>query len=743
MSFNKWLSAQKISIVDMMKYCNADNWNDVNSVVTSNNWNYYSSTAGDSKYLSKITWSYNLGYDYEKAQAWLYLYTYNSTPEKVAYSVFNKEAYNYVINGLASNGFKTIKSEILDDILYVKYESENFYLEVETIKRKKESNKYYQTEEFHISYLFILVRKYSSMDTKNGFKQFYFEGTENKIQYEYTLKNNEFDGVYKEYFFNGNLKFDFFYKLGKKHGIQREYNYDGELLIETNYINNLKNGIENEYENGKIILKRNYVNDELNGEVIKYEYLDENLFFKSIFEYKNDKLNGKTIVYKVIDGVEKPYLYGNFKDDIRHGKFKMKYGVDTFVECTYIDGNIEGVCTTSVLREMINKNTGEEYYTEDIYEISNFVNGVKNGSSNFYYFGNIIKKGEYFNGEKNGPWIEYVWIGRNLGKILSIKNYINGEINGKVEEFFDLEYIDSIRIFEFHEIYNKYYYSEGLMSGEYYSKDSLNGYEIFGQYLKGEKDGFWSERFKNGDSFYIFKGNYSKNEKNNEWRMYSQSQRILFTQNYKDGKLNGGTKYFRENGSLFETIEYDKGVVKSYVYFEELNNNYDKYILISPFRFKFELRSGEIKEEIYYNTNFILTDSVFLDLRSYYFNEETYQLESSSIIKDGLYQYFINDTLLIKGNYHNGKMDNDWVFFDYKQKAYTINIYSDNVVISEVFYNLDNTKYEGKFKIVNEEKGTYEILKIENGLRNGKAKLYDLKTNKLIEKIRYIDGLRK
>ena len=71
------------------------------------------------------------------------------------------------------------------------------------------------------------------------------------------------DGIGKEYYENGNLKFEGEYLNENRNGKGKEYNEDGKLIFEGEYLKGLRKGKGKEYyDNGKILYEGEYLNDE-------------------------------------------------------------------------------------------------------------------------------------------------------------------------------------------------------------------------------------------------------------------------------------------------------------------------------------------------------------------------------------------------------------------------------------------------------------------------------------------------
>ena len=73
----------------------------MNQTLLAKNWTYSKSEKGNIYKYNTITWSFNKDYYINKAQGWFYLYTYEGYPNKISYSVFNKESYSLIQNSIS------------------------------------------------------------------------------------------------------------------------------------------------------------------------------------------------------------------------------------------------------------------------------------------------------------------------------------------------------------------------------------------------------------------------------------------------------------------------------------------------------------------------------------------------------------------------------------------------------------------------------------------------------------------
>jgi antitoxin component YwqK of YwqJK toxin-antitoxin module len=132
--------------------------------------------------------------------------------------------------------------------------------------------------------------------------------------------NGKLNGLYREYFENGNINKKCMCKDDKINGKNKEYYENGKLKIDSNY----KDGkIDGEYklyyENGKLEMDSNYKDGKINGKNKEYY---ENGKLKIDSNYKDGKIDGEYKLYYENGNLE---MDCNCKDDKKDGENKEYY----------------------------------------------------------------------------------------------------------------------------------------------------------------------------------------------------------------------------------------------------------------------------------------------------------------------------------------------------------------------------------------------------------------------------------
>jgi antitoxin component YwqK of YwqJK toxin-antitoxin module len=103
------------------------------------------------------------------------------------------------------------------------------------------------------------------------------------------------DGLVKEFFFDGAVREEVYYKNGKKEGVAKLYNSKGVVRGEFNFKKGIQDGLSKTYyDTGELLKEITFKNGKLEG--VNREYArDGTLLFEASF--KDDKQDGTTTIY--------------------------------------------------------------------------------------------------------------------------------------------------------------------------------------------------------------------------------------------------------------------------------------------------------------------------------------------------------------------------------------------------------------------------------------------------------------
>lgn len=637
--------AQKLSLTDLTNLCNKKNWEDVNLTLLNKGWLYYDSEKGSTYKYNTITWSYNKDYYSEKAQAWFYLFTYEGFPNKISYSVFNKESYSIIQNSISSAGFKLVNSEIEDNEIISTYSNANYTLRISTEKREKNDNSWESRS--LTAYNITLIKKAGIYDPDNGKKTDYYYG--DVVKAEYTLSNGKINGQLKVYHYNGKLKKTGNYTNGVENGLFKEYNENGNLeaeysmtngelngalktyypngklkksgnflkgnehgnfveydeygIKESEYVmaNGMKNGVMKIYEDGKIDVSTTFKDDIRNGQRIEYYYNDETgkLQLKHIGEYINNEKNGTWKLFFVEeDNTERLLTYENFTKDVKNGLFQDIKG-DSLIVGSYKNDELHG--EYKIYRDFVRTLFGGVIRT-DISKLTltsegSYFEGLQSGYWKYYDLsGTLRSEGRFSSGKETGEW-KYYYSNWSDGKdgnmpyskqLYLVQNYSNGRLDGKSTRYSYLEE-EEYPCSEIDENKNpldtcKRFVFQKVLETTFYKNGKLNGpFEVRDSINEIIVKGNFKDDLKDGEWLH----RYSDKDINDE--TYFIYQKGNYTKDKRDGKW---IQYYTE-GKTAETFNYKNG---------ELHGEYITWNQFNKPREKKQFNNGKLTELTTYDS---------------------------------------------------------------------------------------------------------------------------------------------
>ncbi|MCZ2129100.1 MAG: hypothetical protein LC109_02420 [Bacteroidia bacterium] len=789
--------AQKLSLTDLTTLCSKKNWEDVNQTLLAKNWTYYESEKGSTYKYNTITWSFNKDYYSDKAQAWFYLYTYEGYPNKISYSVFNKESYSIIQNSISSAGFKLVNSEIEDNQVISTYGNTLYTLEISTEKRKDDD----WSDRSTTAYRITLIKKAGIYDPDNGKKtDSYYDGTtkaeytlvngklngilktyyENSnlkktgnyvngienglfkeydengnLEAEYSMSNGEFNGSLKTYYSNGKLKKSGSYLKGKEHGNFFEYDEYGTKDAEYVMANGMKNGVLKIYEDGKIDASTTFKDDSKNGQRIEYYYNDETgkLQLKQIVEYLNDEKNGTSKLFFIEDdNTERLLKFENYTKDIKNGSFQDVKG-DSLIVGSYKNDELHG--EYKIYRDFVKTLIGGVIRT-DISKLTltnegSYFEGLESGYwKNYDLTGTLRNEGRFSNGKETGEW-KYYYTNWTDGKgnsepyskqLFLVQNYSNGELDGKSTRYSYLneeEYPCS----EIDENKNpldtcKRYVYQKVFETAFYKNDKLNGpFELRDSINGVIAKGNFKDDLKDGEWLH----RYSDKDVNDE--TYFIYQKGNYTKDKRDGKW---VKYYTE-GKIAETFNYRN---------DELHGEYIAWNNQNKPREKKQFNYGKLTELITYDSLGVNPQNkyeIYDEKYNSYKCRRTEYLESGYAVQEywlkkdkeidphwfELTFLFAIDKKLSDGT--TGYKDGEFKLFNSNnQPIVTGKYYKEDRIGLWTFYFYDqNVKIESN---LSQDKRTDEKYFTLNGDLFSGEFIYNDEANGIIEERKIKDGLR-
>lgn len=748
------VQAQKLTIQELMTLCGQPNWDNVNQMVVGRGWAYYESKKGDKEGYSTITWSYNKEDYSEKASGWLYCYATDDRPAMITLNIFDRGDYSSIQMGIQPAGFKLSSNKIEDDKVISTYSSDRFLLMVEVEKRPRSDEEYASVS----AYTFSIVRKSGVYDPNNGPKKSYYDnGT---IQSEYTVVDGELNGPIKAYYESGELKKTGNYKNGKGNGYFIEYEENGSKIKEYTLVDDTINGRAIYYENGTISSIRNFKHGVADGISVLYNY-DRKKTLQTIMycPYKNDLENGLLYSMSVENGKEVDTIaYGTYINGIEEGPFKQYFGKDSLIIGTKKNGLIHGHCEIRTNTEMTIGDSKIKVFVRD--SEGEYYNGKKSGKWIKYMYDEKMGEGYYTADKRSGLWNWYCLYGKNKGKVMFKSNYLNGEMNGLLETFFQYNTVngsdqDSISNYEYIPCHNKEYFKNNELDGEAVYADSNDVILRKGRYVMGKKEGVWIEGYMetlrdSTSRIVYFEGSYQNDKETGLWKRFTAKDSILGEYTFKDGLLDGKFVNYNNDGSIDRAGVYLHGHLL-YVHYPQpatfISDVAYQTIKMTDkgayFRqtksYPDSSRSYEFYSDNDENQNlFIETNSHLIQwLAVEESNTSSMYLSGQTILLNAQ-----NEPLLV-GHFDHGIQDSLWTKYDYSQDVKYSWTYNHTTPTPEHYYSLHNTDYNGDLIVVDKENKVKEVRRIRNGFRNGKTIYYDLETDKVIRKESYEDGVLK
>lgn len=377
-------------------------------------------------------------------------------------------------------------------------------------------------------------------DSKQGISTFYYKNRNVKRTVEY-IDGLE-HGISREYTENGRLikiseyrrgflvneefinRYD---PQGRKNGVWKEFYENGNLKTEITYRNDLKNGYQKEYDiEGKLLKVEKYIN----GDIV--------LDAKEVASYE--------IRYDYYpDGSVK--VMGSYLDNVAQG-VRKEFGPDGSIVKSYILS--EGFVVGEGLLDAKNRKQGhwKEYYESgQLQAEGDYKDDIRIGEWKFYHpNGKLEQHGRFLpNGKAEGNWKWYY----SSGLLRREESYENGLESGNMKEYA-----------ESGEIMIEGAYNLGMKEGKWLL--NINGYTEEGEYINDIKEGLWKSFYEPGIPH--SEGSYVDGLPDGIHKRYWENGILYEEGKYQMGIKEGEWNYFNREGKKYLSIIYKNGIERSY-----------------------------------------------------------------------------------------------------------------------------------------------------------------------------------
>ncbi|WP_258543779.1 toxin-antitoxin system YwqK family antitoxin, partial [Parvicella tangerina] len=345
----------------------------------------------------------------------------------------------------------------------------------------------------------------------------------------------------------------------KLEGMAYEYDSTGRLITIREYTsgflrneevinrfdeNGKKNGLWKEYyDNGELKWEGEFLHGELNG-IVK-EYTKKGAL-KTLEKYEFGSLDTESeeVVFFELEKEVRPdgsMLVGGYNNDMKQGIFREYDSTGTLISSyQYKDDQklAEGMLDTAGAR------TGSwKYYypTGELKAEGDYLNGIKVNEWKFYFKnGDIQQKGKYLNGAPHGTW---TWWYSN-GQVKREEGYRKGKEDGLVVEYDTLG-----------NVLTSGEYIDGIQDGKWFY--SVNDHTEEGEYRDDVRHGIWIYKYKDGTL--AFKGEYINGLAIGKHKYYYPNGKIYWEGKYDAGLKDGEWTKYNEDGTISIQIVYKRG----------------------------------------------------------------------------------------------------------------------------------------------------------------------------------------
>ncbi|PLX13585.1 MAG: hypothetical protein C0597_11490 [Marinilabiliales bacterium] len=396
------------------------------------------------------------------------------------------------------------------------------------------------------------------------YKYFRNEENKNIINSKDLYINGQRNGDSYYYYNNGKIKKSIPYLNDKRHGLGFDYDSlgniitisryrKGEIIVQEN-INRYdkkgeKDGVWKEfYLNGNIREEKNYTNGRLNGYYKRYN--NEGGLVNSI-KYKNGEVDFTSKDFESNVEIKEEYnnqgnlvFQGSFKKEIPVGVHRNFNNEGKVIKSKTIDINGKLLSEGIVLPNGWEEGNWVFYHENNVKRaVGKFTMGKKTGTWTYYYpNGKVQQTGSYTTDKLTGIWRWYY----ETGELLKEEYYIYGKLDGESVEYSVLG-----------EIIAKGNYIENNKEGIW--SYVVGDQKYSGRYVMGFRDGIWESYYLEEETL-SFKGKYLQGNPEGKHEYFYPDGTLKEEQFYNEGKKIRSWSKYNEKGELIIVVQYKEGI---------------------------------------------------------------------------------------------------------------------------------------------------------------------------------------
>ena len=401
----------------------------------------------------------------------------------------------------------------------------------------------------------ILPTKVKELDIQNGkmcyagtsvlfsgiFQKFRYDG---KLNYECSYNNGEKNGLYKEWYSNGNQKkVEGSYEDGEKNGLIREWYSSGNQKFEGSYKDGEKDGLFMEWDTEDVMNLHKYENgcktpvlkDDLNQELLNILNIPTDVNFSDI------KKIGELYYYEAIESLA---FTGFIKEYYPNGKLKLEFdfldGDFIFQKWYYANGYLAELADYKMREFKVYHKNGKLRYDSENKATEDHNAGIDKDVYSTYINSNRIKgwhKG-YHENEK---------IHKQFKIIESYSGYLEFNKDSLSKEWYSNGVLSK-----------ECNFINGILEGSYKEWHKNGNLKLLASYTNAEKEGLFKEWYENGRL--STQTSYINGEKEGLYKEWHENGRLRVQTSYTNGTLDGSYKRWYSDGRLYADTKYRSGV---------------------------------------------------------------------------------------------------------------------------------------------------------------------------------------